>query len=176
MKNENVTVRLIVIIIFLSILVLVLLANQNYKLWELIENEKEPVVGDAAFLFAKTAIFGEKVNINGQTIFLIFFNIDCPVCSDAFQIIMEKYNDLISKGVQIVGITKNSSMQLKSYISKYQIKFPIIIDKSGKLFWKYKIHSVPLFVIINRFGKICFYQHYGLKLNDALSQISECLK
>ncbi len=159
----------------LSVVAILLLANQNHWLSEIIHYESPVKIGEKAYIFEAMSLHNEPVNIKQSNALLYFFRLDCDACKEAFPTMIKNYYALKKVDIQLVGIASDNKMALIKFIQQYQIEFPIIADPTQKIFAKYRVHFVPLVVLVDKTQKICFYQNPHQRIEDVLSELSQCV-
>ena len=60
----------------------------------------------------------------------IFFKISCPVCQYAFPFFERIYKTYGGKNVTIVGISQNEQKDTATFMKKFGITFPILLDNT----------------------------------------------
>ncbi len=170
--HTKLVLALLISLIFLSLVVIILLANQNQKIFEIVQFESPLKVGEKAFLFETISAEEKKVTINGKNTFLYFYKPNCAACKDVLPVILETYHKLKSNDIHVIGISNENLTQIKRFIKKNNIEFPIIPDPKKKIFWRYRIHFVPSIVMVDKSGIICFYQQPGQSIQEVLSEVN----
>lgn len=174
MYKKPLILALLISLIFLSILIIILLATQNQKISDIVQLETPLKVGQKAFLFESLSSDGKKTTIKGKNTFLYFYKPNCAACKNELPVILENYHKLKSNGIHVIGISTENLTDTKRFIKKNNIEFPIIPDPEKKIFWKYRIRFVPLIVMVDKSGIICFYQQHGQSIQEILSEVNNC--
>lgn len=75
----------------------------------------------------------------------IFFKVSCPVCQYAFPFFERIHKAYGDKNVTIVGISQNDNKDTASFLKKYGITFPILLDdtKTYPVSNAYGLTNVP---------------------------------
>ncbi|MDQ7054422.1 MAG: TlpA disulfide reductase family protein [candidate division KSB1 bacterium] len=168
--------------ILLLILILVLaygimqLAFQNRRLNEMIEYEKIPVVGEKAYLFKAKDLNGKDIQLGGANTLLIFFDTQCGICERSVPEWKKLAVAFAQKPVQIVAISANEPGEVRTFIENHQLDFPTVPDPSKRIFYRYKIKHVPLYVLVNKEGKIVYYRNPGEAPEKALQKVKSLLQ
>ncbi|MBM7624519.1 peroxiredoxin family protein [Sporohalobacter salinus] len=112
-----------------------------------------------------------KKEINQKTI-LLFWLPKSNICQQQLKILQQLKNKY-RKNIHIYGITIGNiqSTKLTKVKEKYNLNFPLLIDKRAELTEKLMINSIPTLIFINKQGVIT-ERHTGL-LN--LSNLKENL-
>lgn len=103
----------------------------------------------------------------GKIIFLNFWATWCPPCREELPAIEELYKEYGSnkKNVIILGVTNPKTEEnpygedvpieeIKNFLNKHNLTFPIFYDRTGEYFFKYQIRAYPTTIIIGKDGKI----------------------
>jgi len=136
-----------VILILAVSLVLYTLMNNSFKTVPSLEN-----------INLKDLKTNSEVQINfaNKPTILLFFTSWCPYCNeDAPKIVTlyEKYNEKIN----IYGINpefRDDREEVKNYIEKYKINYPILLDETGDIYKYYGEPGFPTLFFIDSKGKV----------------------
>lgn len=158
-------------LIILSLVIILLLANQNYNIAQLLDNQNPLKIGEKAYIFNEKSLADEFVNIEGKASLLYFFSKNCPGCNEFIPTLKNYYNKGMFKQIYLIGITSDHPNIIKKFISDNQINFPIIWDSVSRIRWKYHINFVPSLVMIDSFGRIAYYQKINENPDDVLKSI-----
>lgn len=175
MQERYISALLIVLILLLSISI-ILLVNQNHWLSEIIRYESPIKIGQRAYLFETRSVKDEPVNITSGNAILYFFKLNCDACQESFPAIIKNYSKFKTDGLQVIGISADNKIELIKFIDQNQIQFPIIADPKQQIFTKYRIHFVPLVVMVDSQNRICFYQKSNQSLEDVIFELDQCCK
>ncbi len=96
---------------------------------------------DKAPEFKTISVQGHSIsieNLKGKTVLLAFFRFaGCPVCNFRMHELMENYEQLKAKNIEVVAIFESSNETLKAYLIDNPVPFPVISDSSLVLYKKY---------------------------------------
>src|SRR5579863_485581 len=88
--------------------------------------------GTQAPQFELPAIDGSKFSLQQALahgpVLAIFFKVSCPVCQYAFPYFERLHKAYGGKNVTIVGISQNNSKDTATFLKKYGISFPVLLD------------------------------------------------
>ncbi|BBH18895.1 hypothetical protein Back11_02400 [Paenibacillus baekrokdamisoli] len=88
---------------------------------------------------------------NGKPSVLLFFTSWCPYCNeDAPKIVSmyEKYkNDINIYGINLIH--RDDVDEVKNYIKKYKIEYPVLFDDDGKLYDNYGSPGFPTLIFLD---------------------------
>lgn len=77
-------------------------------------------------------------NFKGKKLVLYFYPKDnTPGCTDEACNLRDNYNDLISKGFAVVGISPDSEKSHQKFAGKHKLPFPLISDTERKILTEY---------------------------------------
>lgn len=173
MKNNRFLPSLILVLILVLSGLGFLLFKQNQSLSEIINFDKTLQTGDNAPLFKEKSLSGDLISIKGKTSLLVFFNATCNSCAKNLPVLRDAYENLRNDGIDVIGIISEKKETADNYVNQRKLQFPVIADPKKKIFTKYKVHYVPLMVLINKKGEIRFYQSYGINIKQSLQKIAE---
>ncbi len=101
--------------------------------------------GTKAPEFIAYTIDGDEVtlqNYKGKKVFLAFFRFaGCPICNFRVHELIENYELLESRGIEVVAVFESSSELLKQYTEDADIPFTIISDPDALLYKKYGVNK-----------------------------------
>ncbi|WP_062046716.1 thiol-disulfide oxidoreductase ResA [Bacillus sp. JCM 19034] len=113
-------------------------------------------VGDESINFALTDLNGERVELSdfeGKGVFLNFWGTFCPPCEKEMPIMEELYDEYKEKGVEIIAVNVNEpKLTVERFASRYNLTFPIVIDKGRSVTNAYGVHPLPTTILINEHG------------------------
>ncbi len=96
---------------------------------------------DKAPEFEVISVKGDSIrleNFKGKTVLLTFFRFaGCPVCNFRMHELIENYERLKSKNIEIIAVFESGSETLKSYLTDSPVPFPVIGDPALILYKKY---------------------------------------
>ncbi|MEK7845972.1 MAG: TlpA disulfide reductase family protein [Nitrospinota bacterium] len=143
-----------VVVAIIVSLVLLIIAGQRHKF--------EPVVGGKiAPDFALPDLQGKMYKLSdykGKVVFINFWATWCKPCEEEmasmqvmYEAIRKQYPDF---ELWAVSIDKGAPDVVKSFVRKYELTFPILHDRNGKIKEIYKTTGVPETFIIDQNGII----------------------
>lgn len=124
----------------------------------------------------KIKIFSSIDEVNHETngmFLLIFFSTDCSVCwDDLFE--MKYFVEKNNLPVQIVGVSKDTREELEQFLEKYSFYYPVINDRKGKLYKRFKVDLEP-FKIILMDNEIVYKDNYYEDFSIRKEKLKKCL-
>ena len=161
---------LLILLIIISATGVVLLATQNRQLSALLEHEKNPAIGDQAFLFEAEDLAGNRIDIRSGYSILVFFTTKCETCILAMPLWQAFYEKLDTTKFRLVGISADPEAKVKAFAEEHDLTFSILFDSEHDIHWKYHIKHFPLTVIVQPDGTIAWYQQPELTAKQALAE------
>ena len=109
--------------------------------------------------------------LDNGIVLLDFWSIYCVACIEEMPSIIELHNKYKDRGLTVLGINLDSFgvRRVKRFIDgmKYEIPFPVIIDRKREIAGSYKVSMLPTTILIGSDGKIV-YNHIGYKPGDEI--------
>ncbi len=124
-------------------------------------------------IFSDRDINGEEITIRHSNVVLFFFNTSCNNCRKNIPRWQEFYEKNRSKKIKIIAISADPQIATKKYIIQNNLTIPVVSDPEHRLLWKYKVKDVPLVVLINRDGRLVFYQQHKQTSQYFLNEIQK---
>ncbi|CAG7648555.1 Sporulation thiol-disulfide oxidoreductase A [Paenibacillus solanacearum] len=98
----------------------------------------------------------QTIALNDKPSVLLFFTSWCPYCNeDAPKIVSmyQKYkSDINIYGINLIN-RENDPDDVREYIKKYNIDYPVLLDDGGNLYRKYRAPGFPTLIFLNKHGK-----------------------
>jgi len=108
--------------------------------------------------FTLEDLSGETVSLSdlqGKSVILFFWTTWCPHCRRAIQIFNTEYKGILESDIELLAIDIGEPKEVVgSYISRYSIDFPILLDFDSNIASAYGIIGVPTIVLISKEGEI----------------------
>lgn len=106
-------------------------------------------------------------SLKGKVVAVMWFSTDCPHCQQTSELMGPIYEDLASKGLEILAlaVNPNSPTNIDAFVRKHGVKFPIGVSNSSDWmrFANLSVMArayVPYMMIVDRKGVIR-YEHAG---------------
>lgn len=141
-------------------IILILIVAVGLTLYQIFNKNKVVEIGDKATDFVLTNVQGEKVRLSdyrGKPVVLNFWATWCGPCKEEMPYINKVYENHKNKDdVVILAINnKESKFAVKNFINRYDIKFPVLLDRKGDISDEgYHIVPIPTTFFINKRGVI----------------------
>jgi len=131
--------------------------------------------GSKAPSFTLTADDGSKVklaDLKGSIVVLYFYpKDDTPGCTKEACAFRDRQSELIKQGVTVLGVSPDDKDSHVKFKEKYQLNFPLLVDKDHKLAEKYGAWREK-----NMYGKVSMGIQRSTFLIDADGKIANVWK
>ena len=108
------------------------------------------------------------------TLFVFFSPLDCAACLQELKYLSKIYNKFNQKGVRIIGIANHpDKRELKHYVDRMKITFPVLYDERAMLTHRLKIPSTPFKILVDSEDNII---HTSERHYTSVEQQSYCKK
>ena len=101
---------------------------------------------------------GEKYRLSdykGQGVFLNFWGTWCPPCEKEMPAMDRQYQVYKDQGVQTIAVNiAQTNLEVQSFVDKYQLSFPVPIDKTKAVRDAYNVTNLPATVLVDPDGKV----------------------
>ncbi len=102
-------------------------------------------VGDTAPNFTTTDTNGNTVSLSdfaGKTVVLYFYpKDDTPGCTKEACSFRDNYNDYLSKGITVLGVSMDDEASHKAFTEKFNLPFPLLTDTDGAITKAYDVEG-----------------------------------
>jgi len=155
MKKRRLIMRTIILFVLAAAVVYTLYANFAR------DHKQKVAVGNPAPDFVLTDMQGQKHQLSdyrGQGVFLNFWGTWCPPCKKEMPYINNQYQQFKDKGVQVLSVDiQESELAVQQFADRYNLQFPIMIDKDKEVMTTYGIDPLPATFLIDKNGKVVKY-------------------
>ncbi|HEY0943677.1 MAG TPA: TlpA disulfide reductase family protein [Opitutaceae bacterium] len=121
----------------------------------------------------KVEYLAAKPELAGKPMILEFWATWCPPCRKSIPHLNELHSKYQSRGLVIVGVTKEEKKVVKDFLKKMPMAYFPAIDKGGALNKHFGVTGIPHAVLVDKSGKIVWEGH-PLSLTD--KQIAKVLE
>jgi peroxiredoxin len=119
-------------------------------------------VNAAAPDFILKNLKGQEVSLGSlrdRPVLLVFGTTWCPYCREEIPRIKDIFQKGREKKLEVLNIYINEpEAKVGAYAAKYELPYPVLLDKDGKVAERYQVRGVPMLVLLDRQGKIVCYQ------------------
>ncbi|HNS62917.1 MAG TPA: TlpA disulfide reductase family protein [Anaerolineaceae bacterium] len=96
-------------------------------------------------------------DLKGKVVILNFWASWCSPCKAEMPAFQSVYSQWKEEGIEIVAVNTTSQDSLagiQSFVSSYQLSFPILLDSDGSVNQLYRVQALPTTFLIDRQGMI----------------------
>jgi len=108
--------------------------------------------------FTATDLSGKSANLagfRGKIVFLVFWASWCAPCREELPELDRLYKKFKTEGFEVIAISVDASeSDVKSYLRKFPISFPVLLDKKGDVNDAYRVSGLPTGFLIGKNGII----------------------
>lgn len=144
---------------FRIFILLTLLSALIYAVFYNLSKDRYDIsVGDYAPNFSLETLKGERVELKdyrGQGVFLNFWGTWCKPCETEMPYMNNAYQKYKEKGVEILAVNiEESDLIVQNFVDRFELTFPILMDRGGEVTNQYGIGPIPTTYLINKNGKV----------------------
>ncbi|MFH1578318.1 MAG: cytochrome c biogenesis protein CcdA [Candidatus Omnitrophota bacterium] len=115
--------------------------------------------------FSLNSLSGKQIMLSGfkdkKAVILMFWTVGCKTCRAELPRLNQIYPDFIRGNIELLAINAGEHREMVAwYLRMNPVLFPILLDLDGRVSYSYALDGVPLFILINKSGKVVFYNHY----------------
>lgn len=173
MKKRRLVMRTVILLVLGAAVAYTLYANLTK------EDIKKVSIGEMAPDFVLVDMKGEKHQLSdykGQGVFLNFWGTWCKPCEEEFPYINNQYHQFKDQGVQVLAVNiSESELAVNKFADRFNLDFPIVIDKDEQVRTAYKIDPLPATILIDKEGKVVKY-HTGQLTEEMVREFMEKIK
>jgi thiol-disulfide isomerase/thioredoxin len=96
--------------------------------------------------------------LRGKVVLLDFWATWCEPCRAAFPMIELLHRSYKEKGLVVLGIDNEPPQKAREFLKQYGYLTPSLVDANSDAAMKYRVGSIPTTVLIDREGKVAFYE------------------
>ncbi len=152
MKKQRLVIRAVILLILGLAVAYTLYANFTK------DDVQKVETGSKAPDFALVDLNGEKHKLSeykGQGVFLNFWGTWCKPCEKEMPYINNQYAQFKDKGVQVLAVdVGESELAVTKFKDRYQLNFPIVIDKDSQVMNAYGVNPLPITFLIDKEGEV----------------------
>lgn len=114
--------------------------------------------GDKAPDFALQDMQGNSHKLSdyeGEGVFLNFWGTWCEPCVKEMPAMDRQYKEYEAQGVHVLAVNiAQSDFEVQSFVDRFDLSFPVVIDKSKSVMTAYNIRPLPTTILVNPEGEI----------------------
>jgi peroxiredoxin len=157
MKSESINYKPAVIVLLLLIGVAVIVLLKLNESGVIFTNQARLDVGSRAPDFTFPGLDGKLVSLSdhrGKVVLVNIWATWCPPCVDEMPSMQKLYQKLGGKDFEIlaVSIDAGGSEVVNSFMQRYKLTFPALVDAEGSIKESYGANGVPESFIIDQQG------------------------
>jgi peroxiredoxin/phage anti-repressor protein len=136
-------------------------AYYRLKNYEPYQRKEQLINGSTAPALSGKNIDGKKISLDdykGKVVLIDFFYMACAPCILSFPHIKAIYRKYADSGVVVLGVNPvdKKEAQVRSFLKKYEIPYPVIFPDDELITKNYIIQGYPCFYLVDKKGKIAF--------------------
>ncbi|OLO42636.1 thiol-disulfide oxidoreductase [Alkalihalophilus pseudofirmus] len=135
--------------------------------------------GDKATNFVVQDLLGETIELReleGTGVFLNFWGTFCPPCEREMPIMEKLYHEYQDQGIEMIALNVDEAdLVVQTFVDRYDLSFPVAIDKGRRITEGYGIRPLPTTVLINEHGEVVRV-HTGFMDEKIIRQFLEEIK
>ncbi|WP_422123446.1 thiol-disulfide oxidoreductase ResA [Planococcus sp. X10-3] len=91
----------------------------------------------------------------GEGVFLNFWGTWCEPCVEEMPAMDRQYSEYEQQGVHVLAVNiAQSDFEVQSFVDRFGLSFPVVIDKSKSVMTAYNIRPLPTTILVNPEGEI----------------------
>ncbi|WP_273129111.1 thiol-disulfide oxidoreductase ResA [Bacillus weihaiensis] len=142
-----------------SIILILLISALGYTLYSNFFISKERVrAGSEAPNFLLKDLEGNEHQLSdykGKGVFLNFWGTWCEPCEREMPYMNNQYQMYKDQGVEVLAVNiAESDLAVSTFVNKYDLSFPVVLDKQSQVFKAYGVGKLPATYLIDSDGKV----------------------
>jgi len=93
-------------------------------------------------------------SLRGKPVVLDFWATWCPPCRETMPQLDKLYRKYQPKGVEFLAISGEDLVDLRSFLPKSGVSYPLYVDTKGEANQSLKVESIPRLVILDQEGRV----------------------
>ncbi len=134
--------------------------QELYERYQEQQREMQGVLGKSAPQFSVIDVNGVKHDLSnylGKVVVLNFWFINCPPCRKEIPELNQLVKQYDRRDIVFLAPATDSKSRLKSFLKKNDFDYAVV-PNGRKIASKYKVSGYPTNVVINKKGKVVFYE------------------
>ena len=143
--------------------------------------DADAIINAKASDFTLKDLSGRSIALSsfkGKVVLLNFWATWCPPCRAEMPGLNKLYNELKNRGFVIVAVSTDRSIsQVKDFLEKNKVDFPVLFDENRTAAKLYRVFSMPTTFLIDRNGTVIekFYGEYSWTEPETKGKIEKLL-
>jgi len=141
----------------------------------------DTMINSTAPDFTLKDLNGKSISLSsfkGKVVLLNFFATWCPPCRAEMPAFNKLYREKKIRGLEIISVSTDRSLNdIKDFLQKNKVDFPILFDADRSVSKQYRVFSMPTTFLIDKSGKIVekFYGEYDWTEPETKGKIEKLL-
>lgn len=108
---------------------------------------------------AFTTLDGEEIRLDdlrGKPVLVNFWATSCPICLAEMPDLVQTYRQYRNRGLEVIAVAMHYDEpgQIRAYVAKHGLPFPVVFDRDGTLAREYEgVRATPTTFLIDRSGQ-----------------------
>jgi len=116
-------------------------------------------------------------DLRGKAVMVNFWATWCPPCRSEMPDMQQLFAERGATDLAIVAINVQEAAELvNQFVTRYGLKFPILMDPSGNAFTAYRVASLPTTYFIDKDGRIASVNVGALSRQGMVKQLDAALQ
>lgn len=140
-----------------------------------------PTMGHKAPDFQLYKLSGGSMSLaglQGKPVFVNFFASWCPPCQRETPDLVKLYKKY-GQQIQFVGVdltVNDSEADVKRLVHDFGVKYPVLLDVTGRVAQQYQVLGIPTSLLISRNGTVVDRTQGGLGMTDLEARMQQLLR
>jgi peroxiredoxin len=117
-----------------------------------------PLIGFTAPEFTLETLDGQMLTLSdlrGQAVLVNFWATWCPACRAEMPAIQQVYDQYRDQGFMVLAVNlREGDAQVSAFAGQQGLTFPILMDRDGQVFARYRVKALPSSFFVDRAGVI----------------------
>ncbi|MGE7918005.1 thiol-disulfide oxidoreductase ResA [Viridibacillus sp. NPDC093762] len=136
-------------------------------------------VGEEAPDFSLVDLDGQTHRLSdykGKGVMLNFWGTWCKPCKKEMPAMNNQYKVFKDQGIEVISINQAQTVfEVENFISDFNLKFPVVIDKTKSVTRAYNVDNLPASIFIDPTGKVVRV-HEGELTEEMLAEFFSSIK